>query len=159
RLLAGASVGLALWAAAFGSAAAHAEPARATPGDGAVLAQPPPQVVIDMTQDMARQAGANDIQGLAAAGQQGAAAPAPIDNTDRRKLTVDLPANLAVGTYTVKWKTLSADDGDAADGTMTFVYDPSRAPSPGKEDFLEQAPSGGVQATAGASPAAALAST
>ena len=59
-------------------------------------------------------------------------------------------ANLAVGTYTVKWKTLSADDGDAANGTMTFIYDPARASSPGTQSFLDQAPSGGAQAAASA---------
>ena len=57
-----------------------------------------------------------------------------------KKLSVALPSGLPVGLYTVRWKTLSADDGDSAEGTLTFTYDPSKPPDPGrttlKEDLL-----------------------
>lgn len=119
------------------SALAHAEPAKVTPGDGAVLASPPAEVIIEMTQDMARQTGANDIDVFDAAGNEVTKIAAGIDNANRRKLTVGLPSDLAVGTYTVKWKTLSADDGDPAEGSLTFTYDPSKPPSPGKQDLAE----------------------
>lgn len=112
---------------------AHAEPANIKPGDGAVLNQPPAQVQIEMTQDMARQAGANDIVVVDANGKQVTTVSATIDNADRKKLAVPLPATLAPGTYTVQWKTVSADDGDPATGTTTFTYDPARTPFPGTE--------------------------
>ncbi len=112
---------------------AHAEPANIKPGDGAVLDVAPPQVQIEMTQDMARQAGANDIVVVDANGKQITTAPAVIDNVDRKKLTVALPLTLAFGTYTVQWRTLSADDGDPATGTTSFTYDPRQTPKAGKE--------------------------
>jgi len=119
--------------AAITIAFAHAEPATIKPGDGAVLNQVPTQVQIEMTQDMARQAGANDIVVVDANGKQVTTVAATIDNADRKKLKVPLPPALAPGTYTVQWKTVSADDGDPANGTTTFTYDPARTPSPGTE--------------------------
>ena len=126
-----AGVFIATWTLAF----AHAEPARVKPGDGAVLNTPPTQVEITMSQEMAREAGQNDIAVFDAAGKQVTVVAAVIDNGDRRKLSVPLPSNLPPGAYTVKWKTLSADDGDAASGTLSFTYDPARSPSPGTEDL------------------------
>jgi methionine-rich copper-binding protein CopC len=141
-----AGVVLATWTLAF----AHAEPARAKPGDGAVLNTPPTQVEITMSQEMVREAGQNDIDVFDAAGKEVTAVAAVIDNGDRRKLSVPLPSNLPPGAYTVKWKTRSADDGDAASGTLSFIYDPARSPSPGKEDLR---PDVLGQSTPAASPA------
>jgi len=126
--LAGAVLALLTVTAAF----AHAEPNEVSPGDGAVLATPPKEIVFETTQDMARTANANNIVVLDAAGKQVTTQAATIDNTDRRKISVPLPADLPVGKYTVEWTTLSADDGDAASGTLTFTYDPSLTPTPGK---------------------------
>ena len=119
------------------SASAHAEPATVKPGDGAVLSQPPADVVIEMTQEMARQGGANDIEVFDAAGKKVTTVGAVIDNSDRKRISVPLPSDLPVGTYTVKWKTLSADDGDPADGQLSFTFDPSKPPSPGNENLVE----------------------
>lgn len=116
---------------------AHAEPATVKPGDGAVLNQPPTEIVIVMTQEMARQSGGNDISVFDASGTRINTASAVIDNNDRKRITVALPVNLPVGVYTVKWKTLSADDGDPANGQYTFTYDPSKPPSAGKEALVD----------------------
>jgi methionine-rich copper-binding protein CopC len=125
--------------AAVTSVFAHAEPATVQPGDGAVLAQPPTEVVIEMTQEMARQAGANDIEVFDPAARKITTVSAVIDNSDRKRISVPLPSGLAVGTYTVRWKTLSADDGDAANGQISFTFDPSKPASPGKENLVEVA--------------------
>jgi methionine-rich copper-binding protein CopC len=127
------------------SALAHAEPLKATPGDGAVLAAPPAEIVLEMTQEMAREAGANDIDVLEASGREVTTVAAVIDNGNRKKLSVPLPSALPVGVYTVRWKTLSADDGDAAEGVLSFTYDPSKPPNGGKtavrDDLLGPGPS------------------
>ena len=115
---------------------AHAAPKTVNPGDGAVLSKPPSSVVIETVQDMARVAGANDIQVFDASGKQVTTAAAVINDADRSNISVALPPGLPVGTYTVKWKTLSADDGDAANGTLSFTYDPSKPSSPGTVDLI-----------------------
>lgn len=134
---------------------AHAEPATVKPGDGAVLAQAPAEVTIVMTQEMARQSGANDISVFDSSGTRVNTASAVIDNADRKRISVALPAGVAVGTYTVKWKTLSADDGDAASGQYTFTYDPSKPPSAGKETLVDVPGLGGTTPAAKATSASA----
>jgi methionine-rich copper-binding protein CopC len=137
---------LAIVAVAF----AHAEPARIKPGDGAILTTAPQQVEITMTQDMARRDGANDIDVFDAAGNEVTTIAAVIANNDRKLLTVALPSSLAPGKYTVRWKTLSADDGDAAGGDLSFTFDPSQPASPGREVLKED-----VLGNDGAEPSAA----
>ncbi len=106
---------------------AHAGYARSEPGAGAVIATAPSEVVIWFGQDMFRRAGENGIEVLGpdgAAVQTGAAA---INDDDRRILSVPLAAGLTPGAYTVNWHTLSAEDGDDAEGSFTFTYDPAAA--------------------------------
>lgn len=119
--------------AATSTVSAHAEPVEVKPGDGAVLTGPPIEVVIIMSQDMARREGANDIDVLDADGIEVTRVSAVIDNANRRRLSVPLPSSLEPGTYTVRWKTLSDEDGDEASGELTFTYDPSGTPDPGRE--------------------------
>lgn len=116
---------------------AHAEPVRVSPGDGAVLNEPPVEVVFEMSQEMARQAGQNDIDVFDAEGNEVTTVSAVIDNSDRRRLSVALPSNLAPGEYTVEWKTLSAEDGDPDSGSTTFIVDPDAVPDPGREVMRE----------------------
>lgn len=117
---------------------AHAAPAKVTPGDGAVLTAAPSRVVIEMSQDMARQAGGNDIDVIGPAGTEITTETAAIDSANRRVLSVGLPANLPAGKYVVKWKSLSADDGDPANGELSFTVDPSGQAQPGKEILREE---------------------
>jgi hypothetical protein len=104
---------------------------------------------------MARQAGANDIDVFDAAGNEVTAVAAVIDNGDRRRLTVAMPSGLAAGTYTVRWKTLSADDGDSAEGETTFTYDPQAIPKVGNEVLKEDVLQPTAAATTGETPRAA----
>ena len=45
---------------------------------------------------------------------------AAIDDDNRKLMTVSLQSDLADGIYTVRWRTLSADDGDDAEGEFQF---------------------------------------
>jgi len=91
-----------------------------------------------MTQEMARQPGGNDIDVLGPQGTEVTTEAALIDNANRRLLSVNLPSNLPPGPYTVKWKSLSSEDGDPADGELSFVVDPAGPAQPGKEILREE---------------------
>jgi copper transport protein len=133
------------------SVAAHAEPVKVKPGDGAVLNERPTGIAFEMSQEMAREAGANDIDVFDADGNEVTVVAAVIDNANRTRLTVPLPADLLPGVYTVQWKTLSSEDGDPANGSISFTYDPTAAPADGKEVLREDllgGNSGGSGATA-----------
>jgi methionine-rich copper-binding protein CopC len=116
-------------------AKAHAEPDEIRPGDGAVVTTEPAQVDIVMSQELARREGGSDIDVIGPDGTEVTTEAATLDLKDRRRISVPLPADLQPGEYTVRWKTLSADDGDPAEGELTFTYDPSGQPAPGREQL------------------------
>ncbi len=119
-------------------ASAHAEPVRAKPGDGALLPQGPTEIVLEMSQDMVRQAGVNAIELYDSGGNAIATEPAEVDASNRRVLRLRLEGGtLPAGEYTVRWRTLSADDGDTAEGTLRFRVDPGATPDPGREVLKE----------------------
>lgn len=152
--LAAATLGAGLALAGAASAAAHAEPVRATPGDGAVVTSPPPEVVLLMSQELARQTGANDIEVLDSAGRDVTPGTAVIDPADRRRLSVPLPSDLEPGEYVVRWKTLSAEDGDTASGELRFRFEPSGTSIPGREVLKESVLGGATPAAAAPPPVA-----
>lgn len=126
-------------------AAAHAEPDEVRPGDGAVVTTVPGQIEIVMSQELARREGGNDIDVIGPDGTEVTTQAATLDLQDRTRLTVPLPADLAPGTYTVRWKSLSSEDGDPADGELSFTYDPNGQPSPGREQLDDvESPGSGV---------------
>lgn len=133
-------------------ASAHAEPSRASPGDGAVLGAPPTEVVLVMTQEMVRRPGANAIDVFDGRGDEVTTEDAQVDANDRRRLSVALPSNLPAGEYLVRWRTLSADDGDAASGELRFKVDPGATPYPGREVLGESLLGGGPTVGTGALP-------
>jgi len=121
--------------AGSGEASAHAEPDEIRPGDAAVVTTVPAEVEIVMSQELARREGGNDIDVIGPDGTEVTTEAATLDLEDRRRISVPLPADLSPGEYTVRWKTLSADDGDPADGELRFTYDPNGQPSPGREQL------------------------
>lgn len=138
RLKLGAAAAAALVALASAAAAfAHAAPVTVQPGDGAVLSASPARVTITMSQELARQAGGSDIDVFDGAGREVTTEAATISDSDRRVLSVPLPASLPTGTYRVAWKTVSAEDGDTANGELSFVVDPAATPSAGRETVRE----------------------
>ncbi|MCC6387053.1 MAG: copper resistance protein CopC [Dehalococcoidia bacterium] len=138
--------------ASLSTAFAHSEPAKVNPGDGAIVKEMPTVIDIIMTQDMARQAEANDIDVVDDSGREVTLISAVIDNNDRKHISVTLPhSGLRPGVYTIKWKTLSADDGDTAEGTLSFTWDPNVAQvQPGRVNLKETVPASGGNGPASA---------
>jgi copper transport protein len=113
KMVAALLAGMALSLGALATVLAHAEPATAKPGDGAVLNRAPGEIVLVMSQEMVIREGANDIDVLDSDGREVTTIAATVDRADRKKLSVALPSSLATGKYTVKWKTVSSEDGDS----------------------------------------------
>lgn len=126
--------------AASKDVSAHAEPNEIRPGDGARVTTVPTRVEIVMSQELARREAANDIDVIGPDGAEVTTEPAALDMEDRRRLSVPLPSDLEPGTYTVRWKSLSAEDGDPEEGELSFTYDPTGQPSPGREQLDDDLP-------------------
>jgi methionine-rich copper-binding protein CopC len=122
------------------TALAHAEPSEVSPGLGANVIAPPGQIQIVMSQEMAIREGANDIDVITAEGTEVTRIAAVVDRGDRRRISVALPSDLAPGSYTVRWKTLSSEDGDTDEGEYVFTYDPSKPEDPGRTNLRDEVP-------------------
>jgi methionine-rich copper-binding protein CopC len=114
------------------SAFAHSRPLTVSPGDGAVLATAPSQITMDTSEEVSHNTEDNSLLLLSSTGAP-VASGYSIDAAHQH-LTLTVPVGLAVGVYTVRWVTTSAEDGDAATGTWSFTYDPSLAPSAGSAE-------------------------
>jgi methionine-rich copper-binding protein CopC len=108
-------------------AGAHSEYDRSEPMVGAVIAEAPAEVHVWFTQELFRRAGANTLEVFGPSGAQTDKGDARIDDDDRTHMIVSLPEALPAGTYTVRWQTLSAEDGDTDSGEFTFTVDPEAA--------------------------------
>jgi methionine-rich copper-binding protein CopC len=99
---------------------AHAEPVSSFPPIGGGVMKPPTVVEIVFSEEIAdgTTAAVFDAQGtVASAG----AAVIDLEDVARITLRVPLEPNLAPGTYTVRWTSQSAADGDSDSGEYTFV--------------------------------------
>jgi methionine-rich copper-binding protein CopC len=105
------------------AALAHADYERAEPAAAAVVAEAPTQVRIWFTQDLFRREGMNRIEVYNAAEQRVDQDDPTIDDDNRRLMTVSLLPDLADGVYTVRWYSLSSDDGHEGEGEFTFTVD------------------------------------
>lgn len=111
-----------------GDAAAHAAYASSEPAFGAVLERAPERISLTFSQELFRREGANAIEWAAAdggeAGEFSDAGEVEIGNADRRTMSVALPADgrggWGEGRFVVRWRNLSADDGDADGGEFPF---------------------------------------
>lgn len=115
--------------AASGRAGAHANYERSVPADGAVIRLAPARVDAWFTQEMFKRQGANTLIVTGPDGEPADGGETLLDDADRTHLSIDLRPSLPPGEYVVAWTTLSAVDGDPADGIFAFTVDPL-APSP-----------------------------
>jgi copper transport protein len=103
--------------AATGIAGAHASLTASAPADGETLDSAPTALSLSFTE--APEPSLSEIRVLDASGN-----PVPVESPaptagDRRSLTVPLPS-LDHGAYTVSWRVVSAVDGHATAGALTF---------------------------------------
>lgn len=122
-----------------GDAAAHAAYASSEPAFGAVLERAPERISLTFSQELFRREGANAIEWAAAdggeAGEFSSAGEAEIGNDDRRTMSAALAAEAlagrGAGRFVVRWRNLSADDGDADAGEFPFYV--GREPTAAEE--------------------------
>lgn len=100
---------------------AHADVDHADPAVEAVVAEVPTQVRIWFTQELFRRQGMNRVEVYNADGVRVDQDDAAIDDDDRTLVTVSLPPALPDGVYTVRWHSLSAEDGHEGQGEFTFT--------------------------------------
>ena len=136
RWLAVATLGVAAAAVVPALATAHANYDRSTPAADSTVRSAPARVDVWFTQEMFKRVGSNTLEVAESGGQRVDGGDSLLDPVDRTHLSIGLADALPPGTYAVAWRTLSAIDGDTADGTFTFTVDPSAietTPSPTPE--------------------------
>jgi methionine-rich copper-binding protein CopC len=128
------------------SVVAHAEPRCTNPTDGAVVATAPAVVEIWFSEDA--DPSGTTLTVLAPDGTQVDQGDTQVDLYDpqHEHVTVSLPTGLGPGTYAVRWHSLSAIDGDEADGSFAFTV--ALAGTPGASPVPARSPLASPQAAA-----------
>jgi len=137
---------------------AHSEFERANIPVGEAIRSAPERLEAWFSQEVFRREGANALEVVGAGGERFDDGVLVIDDADRRHLSVGLRADMPPGFYTVTWRTLSAVDGDAAEGTFVFTIDPN-APeaTPEPTPVLEPTPAAVAAGTPSVAPPVAVA--
>ncbi len=104
-----------------GVAMGHADYERSDPAADAVLNTAPVRVQIWFTQELFRRAGENKVEVYSPDSTRIDLDDLVIDDDDRTLVTVSLPPTLPDGVYTVRWQSLSAEDGHDGAGEFTFT--------------------------------------
>jgi methionine-rich copper-binding protein CopC len=106
---------------------AHADYDRSVPAADAKVASAPEQLQVWFTQELFRRQGENRLEVYAPDGERVDLDDAAIDDDNRRLMRVSLSADLPPGQYTVRWRSLSAEDGHPREGEFVFTVDPAVA--------------------------------
>ncbi|HZQ06627.1 MAG TPA: copper resistance protein CopC [Anaerolineae bacterium] len=129
-------------------ALAHAEIDTCTPPINGTVETAPDKVTCKTTEGMDPKGSSLSV--FDAAGMQVDKGDSAVDLNDPDRKTISVSLDMAMmkdGVYTVKWKTLSADDGDAADGSFTFTVGEAM-----QMDMTATPPSGATSAPQAATP-------
>jgi methionine-rich copper-binding protein CopC len=120
RLLAAAlAVALALSLGSGGVALAHARYVRSEPAQGTSVATPPERVTVFFSALLTPTGSTlTVVDGAGATVSQGAAQVVP---SDQHAMQIALRPALGPGTYTVRWQSVSAEDGEDDSGTFSFT--------------------------------------
>jgi methionine-rich copper-binding protein CopC len=108
------------------SALAHAELDTITPADKSTVGTAPTEIVATFTEEL--DPSKSSLVVVTSSGSQ-VASGGEVDATDKKKLTLTLPA-LEPGAYEIRWTSTSAEDGDIARGVTTFTFTPAPTPTP-----------------------------
>src|SRR6478672_2110150 len=114
----GALIGLILALATPGSVSAHAYLERSNPAGNTVVETAPKRIQLWFTERPELRF--SDVTIYAADGTQVSHGPLSLAPDNDRSLAFDLDST-PNGTYTVAWKTLSADDGHTAAGAFAYA--------------------------------------
>ncbi len=108
---------------------AHAAYDHSTPGDGEVVATEPARVDVYFKENNAK---ANGLPVLIVVNDTGdkVDAGSVLDDNDRTHISDALSPSLPDGRYTVIWHTVSADDGEEAQGSFHFYIGGAVTPIP-----------------------------
>jgi copper transport protein len=118
RLLAVAAVLAATVAVGAARVSAHASLVSSNPTDKQVLAGEPATISMTFTDNLAAAPGS--FITVSTGGKDANTSPSAIGATDTKTMTIALKAGLGNGTYSVFWKTTSADDGGVTFGHFSF---------------------------------------
>jgi len=133
HVAAAAFVGLSLLLARSDQALAHARYDHSDPPAGAMVDGQPFMLKAWFSQEMTSK---STLKVMDANGTQvdNADGHLDLDDPDRKVMVVSLPA-LPTGVYTVQWNSVSAEDGDPADGTFAIGVGmtPPSADQPGNQ--------------------------
>lgn len=145
RLTLALTIMLALGLTLSGTASAHAHLSSSTPSDGQVLTTEPTAVSGTYTEE------ADTAQSYMKVYYTGAnGSNIEVDNGDgkidanvRTNMNVTLKSGMGDGTYTVKWHTVTDNDGGIVDGSFTFTVKSSATASGPTSSVGTQVESGG----------------
>jgi copper transport protein len=119
RLAAGLSLATTLLLGAPRDAAAHARYERSDPAAESVVPTAPAQLQAWFTQGVRNQGSSLQVTDAAGNRVDNNDGQVDLNDPDRKRMWITLQA-LPDGVYTVSWVTISADDGDQAEGTFRF---------------------------------------
>jgi copper resistance protein C len=120
-----------------GLALAHAELATVTPKDKSTV-QGTPAIKMTFTEPLDPSKSSITLVDSGGAVVEGTSTATPGAS---KTMTFTVNGDLAPGTYTIRWTSSSADDGDIARGTTTFTVAAVASASPSEEPTASASPS------------------
>lgn len=134
--------------------AGHAEPEISDPMAGATVPEAPPAVIVTFSEEIVAEGTELTVIGPDSNRVDQADSALDLNDMDRKRVTVGLQSDLAAGTYTVNWTSVSAEDGDADEGSFTFNIGASSTPGASPEASPGASPVASPAASPESSPAA-----
>lgn len=118
----------------------HAQLVRSTPGDGSAGNASPAEVVMEFTEPVSLINPREDVEVVDSEGQSVVASPASVVRDDVKSIQVPLRRDLPDGTYTVRYRIVSADS-HIIPGVLTFAVGPGPVGPPNLGGSTSSGPS------------------